>query len=105
MLHKIIKVEYLEGFKLKLHFSHEGIKIVDFSELLKNATNMLVPLLDVNYFKKVKCDGYTIFWPNEVDFCPTVLFKMAKNISPKRHAHKVTKKITARRKTRKKILR
>jgi len=80
MLHTIKKVEYIEGYKLKLQFNDKRIKIVDLENMLENAKNMLLPLKNINYFKKVKCDGSTIVWPNGVDFCPDVLYKISKNI-------------------------
>ena len=81
MLRSVKKVEYLEGYKLKLHFDNRHIKIVNLDSMLKNAKNMLAPLMNLDYFKKVKCDGTTIFWPNGVDLCPDVLFKMGENVS------------------------
>ena len=40
MLHIVKKVEYVEGYKLKLKFNDGKIKIVDFEERLKEAKNM-----------------------------------------------------------------
>lgn len=80
MLHTIKKVEYVEGYKLKLLFNDRRVKIVNLESMLKNAKNMLIPLMDIEYFKKVKCDGISIYWPNGVDLCPDVLFKMGKDV-------------------------
>jgi len=82
MLHLVKKVEYVEEYNLKLHFDDGSIKLVNLENMLKNAKNMFLPLLDVNYFKKVKCDGTTICWPNGLDLCPDVLFKMGRNFKP-----------------------
>lgn len=82
MLHTIKKVEHLEGYKLKLHFNDRSIRIVDLESMLKHAKNMFIPLQDLDYFKTVACDGTTIYWPNGVDLCPDVLYKMGKNIKP-----------------------
>ena len=78
MLHIIKKVEYLEEYKLKLFFNDKSIRIVNLESMLKNAKNMFVPLQDIEYFKQVECDGITICWPNGVDLCPDVLYKMGK---------------------------
>lgn len=75
MLHTVKKVEYLEGYKLKLKFDDGKTKIIDFEKRLKKAKNLLVQLKDVDYFKKVKTDGVTLIWPNGVDFCPDTLYE------------------------------
>jgi hypothetical protein len=82
MLHVIKKVKHLEDYKLELHFDNKSIKVVNLANFLKAAKNMFVPLLDIQYFKKVECDGTTICWPNGVDLCPDVLYKMGKNVKP-----------------------
>ena len=86
MSHRINKVEYIEGYKLKLLFDDKKIKIVDLSEMLKDAQDWLAPLIEIGYFKKVECDGIAIAWPNGVDLCPDVLYSMGKD------ADKPTKK-------------
>ncbi|MES2345780.1 MAG: DUF2442 domain-containing protein [Chlamydiota bacterium] len=99
MLHTIKKVEYLEDYKLKLHFNDKSIKIVDLTNVLKRAKNMLLPLVEVAYFRQVKCDGTTIHWPNGVDLCPDVLYKLGKNITEsktKRKKPSITPKIHRR---------
>lgn len=79
MLHMVKKVEYIEGYKLKLLFNDRHVQIVDLETMLKNAKNMFVPLMNIDYFKKVKCDGISIYWPNGVDLCPDVLYKMGED--------------------------
>ena len=81
MLHTVKKVEYLDGYRLRLHFNDKKIKVVDLENMMKKAKNMFLPLVDTNYFKKVKCDGTTICWPNGVDLCPDVLYAMGREIS------------------------
>jgi uncharacterized protein DUF2442 len=77
-MHSVKKVEYLEDYKLKLHFDDNKIKIIDLEHFVTNAKNMFLPLKNVNYFKKVKTDGTTIVWPNGVDLCPDVLYAQSK---------------------------
>ncbi len=81
MLHTVKKVEYVERYRIKLHFDDKSVKIVDLENMLRNAKNMFLPLKDIAYFKQVKCDGITINWPNGVDLCPDVLYKMGKNLT------------------------
>ncbi len=104
MLHTIKKVEHVEGYKLKLNFSDGSVKIVDLANMLKRAKNMFLPLVDIEYFKKVKCDGITISWPNGIDLCPDMLFRMGTNITrSKRMGHKIPRIIKTRRKSSLKI--
>lgn len=84
MLHLIKKVEYLEEYKLKLHFNDKSVRIVNLVNVLRDAKNLFLPLKDVDYFKQVKCDGTTICWPNGVDLCPDVLYKMGKAIKSRK---------------------
>ena len=102
MLRDVKKVEYLEEYKLKLYFDDKAIRIVDLKNMLKDAKNMFLPLVDVNYFKQVECDGTTICWPNGVDLCPDVLYKMGKpvprlksKVSPSKQISKSRKKAKA----------
>ncbi len=81
MLHIIKKAKYLSDYKIELHFDDKSVKIVDLGNLLKKAKNRFVPLRDIDYFKQVRCDGISIAWPNGVDLCPDVLYKMGKPIS------------------------
>jgi len=84
MLHSVKKVDYVEGYKLKLRFENKSIRIVDLANLLKHAKNMFTPLKNIEYFKQVTCDGITISWLNGVDLCPDVLYKMGKPLSPRK---------------------
>ncbi len=79
MLHTVKKVDYVDGYKLKLHFNDRKVKIVDLEKMIKKVKNMFLPLVDVEYFKSVTCDGTTICWPNGVDLCPDVLYAMGES--------------------------
>lgn len=83
MLHTIKKVDYISEYKLRLYFNNRKIKIVDLEKVVKKGKNMFLPLLAVDYFKLVKCDGTTIYWPNGVDLCPDVLYGMGESIASK----------------------
>jgi Protein of unknown function (DUF2442) len=80
MLRTVKKAQYLEQYKIQLSFDDKSVKVIDLGKMLKTAKNMFLPLRDVNYFRQVKCDGTTLIWPNGVDLCPDVLYKMGKNI-------------------------
>jgi len=72
MLHKIKKVKYVEGYKLKLQFNDKKTKIVDFEDWIRKGRGYFIPMKNLEYFKKVRLDDfhYTICWPNGADFCP-----------------------------------
>ncbi|MFI5334502.1 MAG: DUF2442 domain-containing protein [Chlamydiales bacterium] len=79
MSHTIKNVEYLDGYRVRLRFDNGLIKIVDLEPMLKKAKNMLVALREVAVFKRVKCDGISIYWPNGVDLCPDLLYTIGKD--------------------------
>ena len=81
MLHAVKKVEYVKEYKLKLTFRNKDVKIVDLEKELWGP--MFDPLKNIEYFKKVKIDDHTIVWPNEVDFCPDMLYKIGEDESKK----------------------
>lgn len=73
MLQRIKKVEHIDEYKLRLTFRNKKKKIID----LKNDLwgELFEPLKDIEYFKLVKSDGYTIVWPNGLDLCPDSLYE------------------------------
>lgn len=96
MLIRIKKVEYISDYKLKLLFSDEKTKIVDFKDWIKEETTYLLPLKDIRYFKKVQLDAfnYTICWPNGADFCPDVLYAIGEEIQEqKKHSKPHTRRV------------
>lgn len=80
MSHRIKKVQYLEGYSLKLLFDDGKNKIVDLADIVRRGQNLIAQLKDIEYFKKVKCDGFSVIWPNGIDLCPDVLYKIGKDI-------------------------
>jgi hypothetical protein len=61
---RVKKAEYVRDYKIKIVFSDGAIKIVDFKPFLKDAKNLFIPLLDIEYFKNFSVDDTTISWPN-----------------------------------------
>ncbi len=65
----IIKVEYLDGYKLSLLFNDNTKQIIDFYPFLSSSLNPLIrKYLDINEFKKFKIDNGDIEW-NDYDLC------------------------------------
>ncbi len=90
---RIIKVEYIAGYKLKLTFGNKETKIVDLSEKIKNAKGVFLPLKNLEFFKKVAVDDcqLSIFWPNGADICPDVLYEMGSFIPSRKTVRKKSK--------------
>lgn len=102
---RVKKVQYIDGYRLKLLFSDKKIKIVDLSNLVKKGGFYFEPLRDIEIFKQVSLDDekypLSICWPNDADICPDVLYEMGVEINnpkPKRkstHMHRKNKSPTA----------
>ena len=104
-MHTIKKVEYISGYNLKLYFANGKIKIFDMEDRLRTAKNMFLPLKDIEFFKKVKCEESTIVWPNGVDLCPDTLYKTGKDVTSveKRTRKKSTRSTHVRRRSKPKV--
>lgn len=75
MLKDVVKVEYMDGYRLHLCFE-DGIEgVIDVSERLP-FTGVFAPLQDKSYFAQVSVDPEigTIVWPNGADLDPDVLY-------------------------------
>ena len=78
MFPRVNEVRYLDGYRLQLSFTDGTIGELDLRERVVGRSGVFTPLQDVNYFKRVAVDpeAGTIVWPNEVDFCPDVLYSL-----------------------------
>ncbi|HLB52948.1 MAG TPA: DUF2442 domain-containing protein [Chlamydiales bacterium] len=103
MMHFVKKVEYVNEYKLRLTFENGKVKIFDMEDRLRTAKNMFLPLKDIEFFKKVKCEEGTIVWPNGVDLCPDVLYKCSKDIPKEKKSKTIRKKATAKKPIHKRI--
>lgn len=75
---KVKNVKHIQDYKLMILFSDDKEKIVDFENLMNQEGFYILPLRDIEFFKKVQMDrfNYSICWPNGADFCPDVLYEM-----------------------------
>lgn len=84
MLHKVRKIEYLEGYKLKLIFNNKEQKIVDLKDLSEGygPKTVFYPFRDLEFFKSVRLDKKlgNLVWPNGVDLCPDALYMEGKDV-------------------------
>ncbi|NIP22741.1 MAG: DUF2442 domain-containing protein [Phycisphaerae bacterium] len=79
MFPRIKKVRHIEAYRLELTFTNGETAELDFRNRIVGRGGVFGPLEDVDYFKQVKVDPEigTLVWPNEVDFCPDVLYSEA----------------------------
>lgn len=77
-MHKVIKVEALEGFRLSVVFDDGVAGLVDLSDRLFGP--MFEPLKDVAYFRQVSIDEFgAVCWPNGADLAPDALHARLQN--------------------------
>lgn len=86
MIHLVKRIVDIKPYQLKLEFNTGEVLWVDLEKSIKSKSNfpnsIYKPLLDPDYFSSVKLqpEWETIYWENGLDFCPDVLYMMAKNI-------------------------
>jgi hypothetical protein len=64
---KIVKVEKLGGFRLRLHFSDGTEGERDFSDIVAEGGPMVEPLADQAFFQRVFLELGVLTWPNHFD--------------------------------------
>ena len=77
MFIEVVKADYLDGYRLFLHFNNGETKTVDLSNSL-NGT-VFKPLKDIDYFKNFKVKFNTVEWENGADFAPEYLYDIGTN--------------------------
>lgn len=79
MFPRITHVRHIRDYRLELVFSN-GIRAeLDFRARIAGRGGVFAPLENVDYFRRVRVDPEvgTLVWPNDVDFCPDVLYSEA----------------------------
>ena len=79
MFPRIKKARHIKAYRLELTFINGETAELDFRNRIVGRGGVFRPLEDVEYFKQVKVDPEigALVWPNEVDFCPDVLYSEA----------------------------
>jgi len=79
---RITHVRYIRDYWLELTFADGKQARLDFEDRVVDRGGVFVPLEDQDFFKRVRVDPEigTLVWPNEVDFCPDVLYSEATGI-------------------------
>jgi hypothetical protein len=70
MLAKVIRLEKLGGFKLRVAFNDGSEGVHDFARLVNEPGPMLEPLRDSGYFARVFLEFGAPTWPNGFDIAP-----------------------------------
>ena len=80
-MHYVLDAWYADGFKLKIRFENEQLRVVDLLDHLDGP--VFEPLKDLSYFRQftVNRDIDTVVWPNDADFFPDFLFEIGKPVS------------------------
>ena len=68
-----INVKPLEDYKLLITFNNDERRIFDIKPLLEQT--MYQKLKNKEYFSIAKADGMCVFWDDEVDICPDMLYE------------------------------
>jgi hypothetical protein len=75
---RVKQVHHLGEYRLELSFTDGTKGELDLKERVVGRGGVFTPLEDISFFRQVKVDpeAGTIVWPNEVDFCPDVLYSL-----------------------------
>ena len=78
MFPRVRQVRHVKEYRLELSFSDGTKGEIDFKERIIGRGGVFAPLEDVEFFRRVQVDreAGTIVWPNELDFCPDVLYSL-----------------------------
>ena len=71
---RVAAVEVLPERWLRLTFADGAVIDVDAKPLVAGGGVFAHIEADDAVFEQVKCDGWSIVWPGEVDICPDVLY-------------------------------
>ncbi|PDV97582.1 DUF2442 domain-containing protein [Candidatus Chloroploca asiatica] len=71
----VTNVQYLDGYRLQLHFNNGVEGVVDLEPELYG--EVFEPLRDQQVFRQVALTSRTIEWPNGADFAPEFLLSLA----------------------------
>ena len=76
MFIEITKAEYLEGYKLRIHFNNGEIRIADLETSLEGP--IFESLKSIEEFRRFSIPYNTIQWENGADFAPEFLYEISR---------------------------
>jgi len=77
MFFEVTEAEYLDNYRIRVHFEDGSAGIADLSEY-PDESNVFRLFLDVDYFKNFRIEYGTIVWGDgELDIAPETLYTIA----------------------------
>ena len=73
MFLEVVKAEYLSGYRIKLWFNNQVVKVIDLANSLNG--EVFLPLKDIDFFKRFSIKFNTIEWENGADLAPEYLYE------------------------------
>ena len=73
---EITKAEYLEGYKLRIHFNNGEMRIADLEASLEGP--IFESLKNIEEFRRFSIPYNTIQWENGADFAPEFLYEISR---------------------------
>ena len=70
---RIRTVTVLEGFAVRLGLTDGSERVLDLAPYVRGGGVFERIEKDSEYFRRVRVEGGTLAWPNDVDICPDVL--------------------------------
>ena len=79
MFPRIAAARHIEAYRLELTFTNGEKAELDLADRIVGRGGVFAALENIDFFREVKVDPEigTLVWPNEVDFCPDVLYSEA----------------------------
>ncbi|MDR3309570.1 MAG: DUF2442 domain-containing protein [Tannerella sp.] len=74
MLKRVVDVEYIKDYTMRLEFNDGKIKVIDFLPLLKG--ELFEPLKDKENFIQFGLTHWTLEWYNGAEFAPERLYEL-----------------------------
>jgi hypothetical protein len=74
MLKRVVDVEYIKDYTLRIEFNDRKVKTIDFLPLLKG--KLFEPLKDKNKFIQYGLTHWTIEWYNGAEISPEILYNL-----------------------------
>ena len=76
---KVIEVETLENYQLRLIFSNGELRRFDVTPYLDKG--IFTELQNIEYFQQVQLSFCSIQWPHEQDFSPDTLYLTSQDVT------------------------